>query len=323
MRTFAFYGCALTVFIATLLSACSGTQPAVQPLSPGSEHQASRTHGLSDRDSRRPPTVPSLLYGSAGNQIDIFPLTFRNEPQIGTITTGVDGAFTLYIDRNETLYVVNQGNSTVTAYPYGATSPSATYSGGLDTPAYVALDASGDLFVSNWNNGTVVEFANGSTSPTETLQTPGIGTAGLAFDQLGNLYVAYWTDVSANNGRIEEFPPGSAQGQTLGMSIHRPSGLFVDKSGNIIALGYGGRNCGGGGVWCDQVLVFPPGANYASVDIHLGRFSPVQVAMQSNEKRIFLSEAGSSVHEATYPLTEYSKFHEYQDCCEGIAVTRP
>ncbi|HEY1868654.1 MAG TPA: hypothetical protein VGG70_10200, partial [Candidatus Cybelea sp.] len=173
------------------------------------------------------------------------------------ITSGVSNPWGLYVDKNGTLYVANQTGS-VTVYPAGSLYPSATYTQNLDRPLYPIADQYGDLFVGNaGTSGTVVEYLAGSTSTYRVLQTPGTEVDGMDFDQQGNLYVAYRNGFTG--GSVEEFAPGSTQGQILGMTIRQPQGLIVDAEGNIVVSLSAEK----------AVVLFRPGAQYRAGGVRL------------------------------------------------------
>src|SRR5690348_12860203 len=86
-----------------------------------------------------PHTGAAYLYiaDQSSNQIDIFPMRGQNQPQVGTISAGIDAPYGLWFDRGTwSLYVANQEGNTVTVYPYGSSQPSLTYSQDLDRPLY-------------------------------------------------------------------------------------------------------------------------------------------------------------------------------------------
>jgi sugar lactone lactonase YvrE len=236
-----------------------------------------------------------LLYVSedyvySDGAVIIYPEKGNHQSPIGMITAGVEDPWGLYVDKQQNLYVANQGG-TVTVYPRGSTSPSLTFSQGLGRPLYPIVDSSGDVFVSNAGRsyttsrgssggGMVVEYRPGSTSSYRVLQTPGAEADGMAFDRQGDLYVAYRD--SAGTGSIEEFAPGSTQGTILGMSLNRPQGVIVDNNGNIVVVETRGS---------DRIDFFPPGQQTPSVEIPAN--VPNQLAIRRTEPRLFIaSEAG-------------------------------
>ncbi len=221
-----------------------------------------------------------LIYVADNGEILIFRERPHNPAAVGCITTPVNSTHGLFVDRYGALYVTN-GDNTVTVYPRGSLTPSATYSTGSAGPAYPIVDHKGDLFVSTWCKGTVMEFRPGQTTPYQTLQTPGYEADGVALDGAGNLYVAYRTTLYA--GSIEKFAAGSAQGKILGMQIIQPQGLVVTNDGTILLVQTGPA---------DGIYVFPPGSQTPSLNFRVSE-TPVQLAVSEPEHKVFASTSRS------------------------------
>jgi hypothetical protein len=253
-----------------------------------------------------------LLYVSdeGASDVLIYPEAGKLRSPIGTISTGVNLPWGLYVDKRRTLYVANQYINTVTAYPSGSTSPRHSYSEDLSRPLYPVVDRYGDLFVSNANNGTVVEYVGKSTSAYRVLQTPGAEADGMDFDEQGNLYVAYRNGIS---GSIEEFAPGSSQGTILGMKLDQPQGLIVDDSGNILVVESG----------MSRIDLFPPGHLKPAVEVPVSGAN--QLAIQQTENRLFVAAENGIVYECRYPFppTESCPYvkDEPKALIQGVALS--
>ena len=141
---------ALCVGIAGVaLAGCGGSQPPIgsqatiraRPMPQATQLTAPRivpkAAGWLSPEARK----SSLIYVANGSQVLIFPEKGELQTPIGMITSGVDGAYGLFVDKDGNLYVANGGNGTVTVYPRGATSPSQTYSQGLSYPLYPIVDS--------------------------------------------------------------------------------------------------------------------------------------------------------------------------------------
>jgi hypothetical protein len=227
------------------------------------------------------------------SQIDIFPLHGNNQPQVGTITAGIQTPYGLWFDRRaQELYVANQTNSTVTVYAHGSTQVSRTYSQDLSRPLYPIVDRQGELYVGNAGGGTVVEYLAGSTNVYQVLQTPGTEVDGMAFDKHENLYVAYRAN---GQGSIEEFAPGATQGQILGMTLDEPQGVVVVPSGNIVATETGPTN---------RLDVFPPGSKIASLELPMASGGvATELALDCNEEILYVSSFDNgTAYGINYPL---------------------
>ncbi len=79
------------------------------------------------------------------------------------------------------IYVANEGNSTVTVYKLGTSSPRLTISAGIRLPVALGIDTKKDLWVANCGfycggsgNGTVTTYSYGKTAIRRTI-TKGIG----------------------------------------------------------------------------------------------------------------------------------------------------
>jgi len=330
----------------TLFAGCSGSMQSGQvPSIPGDGLQS---HSLTGQVSLSPrpeatllpprPTGPRpagwlsesfknktngpLLYVSEeyASEILIYPENGYLSCPIGLITSGINIPYGLYVDKIGNLYVANQ-TGTVTVYPPGSVSPSATYSQDLGRPLYSIVDKFGDLFVGNGNastdGGTVVEYQAGSTNASNVLQTAGSEVDGMDFDQQGNLYVAYRG--GSGLGSVEEFAPNSTQGQILGMALNQPQGLIVDSSSNIVVATTASNT--------DDVEVFPPGATSPKVTLKLpGGSVPTQIAMTANQQVLYVtSYPNGYIYYVAYPIKKWSHWRlldqtPYADN-QGIALS--
>lgn len=310
----------LTIAAAALFAGCGGSQQTGETYSQQVIVNAYSTPLPGAVWKRAPSSLPRysqssqpLLYvgNDNANAVDIFPLTRPKRKRIGTISNGVEGPWGLSIDANKSLYVANA--NTVTVYPYGATSPSITYS-----PIYRALyalpDSAGHVFVSGLNHhgvGHVIEFEAGRNRVIAHVQL-GSETDGMAEDRQGNLYVAYRGRVT---GSIAEFGPGLTKKRHLGVRIDEPQGLLVDRAGNIIVVESS----------ADRIDVFPPGATTPSVTVSIfGIQNLAELAMQNNETTLWVSSEGGFVYSMPYPFTASTVPTEYEKIkggSNGIAVS--
>ncbi len=320
---------ALIIGAAALFAGCSGSQQVGQTAFPQLQWDAASSPlpggAMSPLASFPLPPYPQssqpLLYvaNDYPSSIDIFPLTGPNQPQIGSITNGVDRPLGLSVDSKKSLYVANEphlsyGWGSVTVYPYGSTSPSVTYSK-VGRALYPLADSTGHVFVSGQNNwageGHVLEF-NAGHNHVIAQQRLGSETDGIAEDGQGNLYVAYRGKVS---GSIAEFGPGLTHKRHLGIRIDQPQGLLVDTAGNIIVVESA----------ADRIDVFPPGAKTPSVTVTIpGIGNLAELAMQSSETTLWVSSEGGFVYSMPYPLTASTVPTEYEQISagfNGVAVT--
>jgi DNA-binding beta-propeller fold protein YncE len=263
-----------------------------------------------------PSAGKAYLYiaDQSNNQIDIFPLHGNNQPQVGTITAGIDFPYGLWFDRGaQELYVANQIGNTVTVYSHGSTQLARTYSQELNRPLYPIVDRQGELYVGNANGGFVTEYLAGSTNVYQVLQTPGVEVDGLALDKQENLYVAYRG--SDGQGSIEKFAPGSTQGQVIGMALDEPQGVVVVPRGNIVATETGPTN---------RIDLFHPGSQTASLEIPMPSGGvATELALDCNEEILYVSSFNNgTAYGVNYPLPGQSLFVKDQvsPVIQGVTI---
>ena len=129
---------------------------------------------------------PQLLFvaDSSSGVLIYNPATVNGSPT-GSITNGVNAPAQLAVDKASTLYVVNDGNNTITVYAKGSKTPKLTISSGLSGPYGVTVDSSGEVFASNLNTNTVVGYKAGQTSPFESIDFSSLGQpVGLGVDSM-------------------------------------------------------------------------------------------------------------------------------------------
>jgi hypothetical protein len=224
----------------------------------------------------------------------------------------------LSLDTNNSLYVADPGNGTVTVYPYGSSIPSMTYSKAVLGPLYALADSAGHILVSGrgrrhpQNRGHVAEFNAGTNVPIAHKRL-GIEADGMAEDGKGNLYIAFRRDQSKSS--IAEFGAGLTNERSLGMSIDQPQGLVIDNAGNIVVVESAS----------DRIDVFPPGAKTPSVTVTLhGIGNLAQLAMQNSETTLWVSSEDGYVYSMPYPLTSSTVPTEYESISaqsNGIAIS--
>lgn len=173
------------------------------------------------------------------NVVEMYNPKVPNPTPEGSITTGISNPGQLAVDKKGTLYVANIGNSSITEYPKGQTSPSLTITNGLSSPEGIAVDSKGDIFASNLNNNTVVAYLPGQSSPYETINFGSLGQpAGIDTDGNDNLWVA--TD-STNS--VYEIQAGSSTPQNANLTgLSGPAGVSFGPNDVMYVSNFTGSN---------------------------------------------------------------------------------
>jgi len=203
------------------------------------------------------------------DSIRLFPANKKNPKQNGTITTGINLPVNVAVDLHGMLYVANNGNSTVTEYPFGTTSPSVTLSGGqLVYPNGIAVDNKGTVYVTSGATAGscyVLVYPKGASTPSEQINGFDL-PVGLAIDKSGNLYVG-----DALQNAVWEVPKGSTTPSKLSLNgLDDPTGVAIDSSNNLWVAN--DQN--------NTVLGFHLGDTSAFATITTGLFGPYSIALE-------------------------------------------
>src|SRR5580700_2482712 len=213
--------------------------------------------------------------------IRLFPANKTNPKQDGSITTGIDLPVNAAVDLHGMLYVANNGNSTVTEYPFGQTSPSVTLSGGtLVYPNGIAVNRKGTVFVTSGASAGscyVLVFPKGASTPSQQINGFDL-PVGLAIDKGGNLYVG-----DALQNVVWKVPKGSTTPSSLNLTgLDDPTGVAIDPANNLWVAN--DQN--------DTVLGFHLGDTSPFVTITNGLLGPYSIAFERTGK-LFV---GNSLH---------------------------
>jgi hypothetical protein len=247
---------------------------------------ANHAHGWMSPDAKH---AKDLFYWADfdSNTVNVYEKNGVNPKEVGTITDGIDEPERLFVDASKNLWATEIGSETVNEYAKGATSPSFTISTGIGSPTGLTVDSAGTVYVANVASDTVTEYPKGETSPSLTIP---ISTSPeyLATDSSDNLYV------STGLG-VWEFPPGSTTGSELDLSMGSPSGIEVDKSGNIIVIDSTALT----------IDVFPPGQSTPSEQIPDSPDDPFALSLSKSDKKLYVSAIDATgdfiVQQLLYP----------------------
>jgi sugar lactone lactonase YvrE len=244
-------------------------------------------------------------------------------------SSGLSSPVGLAFDSAGSLYVGNNGNSTIVKFTSmgGVLSSNGTVftSSNLGGPEGMAFDSAGNLYVAN-DNGNIVKFTStgGVLSSSGTvIANVGSGAGGLAFDANGNLYVAIESGYGSN-ASIEKFTlsggvwtSAGAFGNSASL-LSFPLGLAFDSAGNLYVGDQGNSDIvkfnpsGTGAVFSTDVdgpwgLAFDSAGNLYEADNwdnDIEKFPLVGGVLSSNAS-VFTSSLGGGqtpLHRPTWPF---------------------
>ena len=204
-------------------------------------------------------SVPTRIIGGYGVVVDPKALAF-------------DAAGNLYVANRTISYGSCRDGDTITIFPPGGSSPSATISDGIVYPSALAL-APGVLYVANAPHHQNKNLPHGSVTvydlSTDTLVrtiTDGIRTPdALALDSAGNLYVA-----NLNGHNVTVYPPGgSSPSRVISKGATSPKALVFGAQGDLYVAN----------VYQNTVSAYAPGASTPRLTINVPYSDPVSIAL--------------------------------------------
>jgi hypothetical protein len=162
-------------------------------------------------------TTPVVYISDFNNAVvNVYSQKGQNQSPIGQIT-GLSSPAGLAVAKNGDLFVYNYGNSTVTAYHRGASTPFETLTG---SQGYgLAVDLHENIYATNFQNSgngsTINVYAAGSTTPTSSLTDPLVGgLQSIAVDAEGSVFVIGF-NYTYFRFEVDEFPKGSSKAKAL------------------------------------------------------------------------------------------------------------
>ena len=281
----------------------------------GLSHSA---HGVTNQNrgwiSPTTHRAPGMLYladsgtgSSDPGEVVIYPSVGQSQLPIGVLTAGMSTPQGLATDSSGNLYVANEGNSTVTEFAPGTSTPFRTYSAALGSPLGVTVGTDGTLYVANLlgsgsYTGSVTEYPAGSTTPSLNFTNNGMYATAVALDASNNLYVA-WFQFGTYVSEIDEYAPGSTVGTNLNLNLPTYSfpiyAMAFDHHGNLV-------------LWNETLdhntkylMTFAPGATEPSHSLPGGSFLDIVtgIAFPRSKTQAFISAV--NVNEGT--LITYPK----------------
>jgi hypothetical protein len=193
---------------------------------------------------------------------------------IGEIVTGINSPQGDAVDKSGTLYVANEGNSTVTEYPPGASTPSVTLSSSISRPLDVSVDSSGIVYVMEGSAGKILEFKPGSTSPDATVSIthPADGTNAKNDD----LYVTN----NSSGGHVARCKPLATSCTDLGITVGYAQGVALDLHGNLLV----------GDIYGQVIDIYKSGQTNPYRQISTPFESPSKLALDRNDATLYQAD---------------------------------
>ena len=193
---------------------------------------------------------------------------------------------------DQSLYVANGRNNTVTQYAIGIRAPERTIdqTHGVNGPQGIAADVHGYLYVANDNSSTVTVYAPGHTNVSRTISQSISGPGTVALDAAENVYVA-----NRRGNTVTVYAAGrTVLLQAIADGINSPAALAFDAAGNLFVANEGSNNGAG------SVTVYHGTASSMKKigTITTGIDRPVALAADPSGQNVFVvNELGENVSE--------------------------
>lgn len=177
---------------------------------------------------------------TGGGNVSVWPLG-ASSPS-ATITTGINGPYSVAFSSGGTLLVANYSNSTVTGYAPPYTGAPFTVSSHVSNPDAIAIDANDDLIVANYGGANVTIYPPPYTTTTPVTLNTGSLPAALAIDPTQHLWIV------SSSGALYRYPsPYAAGGFDKGIgtaptTFNHPSGIALDSTGRLYVANSGNND---------------------------------------------------------------------------------
>jgi len=287
----------LGCFLSATLSAGAAVAPRQRPAFPQAHRSEARLYAAVQ------PLNEVLIYDPTSGTV------------VGTISSGVNTPYGLFLDRSGHLYVANNGSSSgpssVTVYARSASNPVATYPIPMNELARGEVVRHGRIFVLVQDRSTsmchlaIEAYTQGSATPyrkIELPQTANCFTPAITLDSHHDIYVSY--DIGSASGTmagVTWYAPGSWKPNSLTFNNfnYGNDGLLVDAAGNVLINGcVTGSTCDGINVW-----LFPAGQTAPSEQLTPNSFGNASgVAFGPGETSFYVGDIfGGAIYEYSYP----------------------
>jgi len=258
---------------ALALGACSGAGTTPSGVSPAPPTTNLSRHGWISPGAKK----QKLLYVS-DYTASLILIYFQGQTGLGPqgeILSGISNPQGIAVDSTGTLYVANEGNSTVTEYPAGSTNPSVTLSTGISSPLDVAVDSDFTVYVSDLSASQVLEFKQGSTSPDVTI-TSLHHPSQLTNARNNELYVTY----NLSGGKVARCKTLSTKCTDLGISVGLAQGVALDQMGNLLV----------GDVFGPDINIYAKGQNQPFRTISTPLEQPTSIALTTKDADFYMAD---------------------------------
>jgi hypothetical protein len=200
--------------------------------------------------------------------------------EIGAITSGIQNPNGMVLDRRGNLYVANDSVPSITEYAPNATSPSFTYSLGMQSAISVSVDAHGNVYEAD-GTGYTRQYSQGSNAPVAGCTPTGAtAVSGVAVDTANDVFVSF---EAGGVGAIAEYPGGFGDCSheiVLSAPVVYPYGIAVDKNKNLVVADAGNA----------QVDVIDPPYSSVTRKIGSGFLEPTTVTLSRDNKLAFATD---------------------------------
>lgn len=184
----------------------------------------------------QPNFCPSVTWNTDG-------VTIGNSSIVGTNPYG------LFVNLNNTLFVVSQQYQRILIWSDGAINPYRNISGNLGTPYSIFTTVSGDIFVDNYVSYTAVYkwSLNSSNSSSNYAMTIPQSCYSLFVDISNTIYCAAYSSHKIvkkwlfDNSNTSSLAAGTGIGGNSGNQLYSPAGIYVDSNFNLY-VGDSGNN---------------------------------------------------------------------------------
>jgi gliding motility-associated-like protein len=231
------------------------------------------------------PPLPTISYADPVNFIRVVPTTVLPASAnvaapaysgvVTTYATGFSQPYGVAVDASGNVFVVNQGNNTVTKVPAGGGTP-VTIGSGFNRPFGAAVDVAGNVYVADYNSGRILEIPLGTGTTVTTVVSGFSDITGVAVDAAGNLYAADY-----GSGAVYKIAAGTSTKVSIGTGFANPYGVTVDPAGNVFVADYGAN-------LIDEILA----SDGTTVGLGTGYLHPEAVAAD-NAGNVYIADNGN------------------------------